>query len=174
MDPGQYLSMACERFSQKVFWEAAQWSRKEQWLLCQHITFKEFSCSHISSSTYKVGMKYNKLAKFSCNSIFHFLDHFRYDSMCPLNSLFEPHKDTCALSLIWGGYYKWLGKQLLFSFCMWKFSHTNCSLIPRPSPTPSFPSLAVWLSGRGPGTFSHVSDVRSGKTVERLIEHGWA
>ena len=31
------------------------------------------------------------------------------------------------------------------------------SLVPRP--TPSFPSLAVRLSGRGPGTFPHVSDV---------------
>ena len=155
----RYLSMACVHFSQKVFWEAAQWSRKEQWLLCQHITFKEFSCSHVSSSTYKVGMKYNKLAKFSCNSSFHFLDHFRYDSMCLLHSLSEPHKDTCALSLIWGGHYKWLGKQLVFSFCI-------------PKPSPSFLSLAV--CGRGPSTFSHVSDVRSGKTVERLIEHGWA
>ena len=32
-----------------------------------------------------------------------------------------------------------------------------CSLVPRPAP--SFPSLAVRLSGRGPGTFPHVSDV---------------
>ena len=31
------------------------------------------------------------------------------------------------------------------------------SLVPRPAP--SFPSLAVRLSGRGPGTFPHVSDV---------------
>ena len=31
------------------------------------------------------------------------------------------------------------------------------SLVPRPPP--SFPSLAVWKSGRGPGTFPHVSDV---------------
>ena len=31
------------------------------------------------------------------------------------------------------------------------------SLVPRPSH--SFPSLAVRLSGRGPGTFSHVRDV---------------
>ena len=31
------------------------------------------------------------------------------------------------------------------------------TLIPRPSP--SFPSLAVWLSGRGARTFPHVSDI---------------
>ena len=31
------------------------------------------------------------------------------------------------------------------------------SLVPRPPP--SFPSLAVRKSGRGPGTFPHVSDV---------------
>ena len=31
------------------------------------------------------------------------------------------------------------------------------SLVPRPAP--SFPSLAVRLIGRGPGTFPHVSDV---------------
>ena len=31
------------------------------------------------------------------------------------------------------------------------------SLVPRPAP--SFPSLAVRLSGRGPGTFPHISDV---------------
>ena len=30
-------------------------------------------------------------------------------------------------------------------------------IVPRPSP--SFPLLAEWLSGRGPGTFPHVSDV---------------
>ena len=42
----------------------------------------------------------------------------------------------------------------------------ECSLVPRPSP--SFPSLAVRLSGRGPGTFSHVSDVTGRKAVERL------
>ena len=46
------------------------------------------------------------------------------------------------------------------------------SLVPRP--LPSFPSLAVQLSGKGPGTFSHVSDVTSRKTVERLIERGRA
>ena len=40
------------------------------------------------------------------------------------------------------------------------------SLVPRPAP--SFPSLAVRLSGRGPGTFSHVSDVTGRKAVERL------
>ena len=33
----------------------------------------------------------------------------------------------------------------------------NARFIPKPSP--NIPSLAVWLSGRGPGTFSHVSDV---------------
>ena len=33
----------------------------------------------------------------------------------------------------------------------------KCSLVPRPAP--SFLSLAVRLSGRGPGTFPHVSDV---------------
>ena len=32
----------------------------------------------------------------------------------------------------------------------------------------SFPSLAVRLSGRGPGTFPHVSDVTGRKAVERL------
>ena len=36
-------------------------------------------------------------------------------------------------------------------------AYTLSSLVPRPAP--SFPSLAVRLSGRGPGTFSHVSDV---------------
>ena len=41
-----------------------------------------------------------------------------------------------------------------------------CSLVPRPSP--SFLSLAVRLCGRGPGTFSHVSDTTGRKTVERL------
>ena len=43
---------------------------------------------------------------------------------------------------------------------------TSLSLVPRPAP--SFPSLAVRLSGRGPGTFSHVSDVTGRKAVERL------
>ena len=43
---------------------------------------------------------------------------------------------------------------------------TGGSLVPRPAP--SFPSLAVQLSGRGPGTFSHVSDVTGRKAVERL------
>ena len=33
----------------------------------------------------------------------------------------------------------------------------TCSLVPRHPP--SFPSLAVRKSGRGPGTFPHVSDV---------------
>ena len=42
----------------------------------------------------------------------------------------------------------------------------DASLVPRPSL--NFPSLAVWLSGRGPGTFSHVSDVTGRKAVERL------
>ena len=41
-----------------------------------------------------------------------------------------------------------------------------CSLVPRPPP--SFPSLAVRKSGRGPGTFPHVSDVTGRKAVERL------
>ena len=36
------------------------------------------------------------------------------------------------------------------------------SLVARPSP--SFLSLAVWLSGKGPGTFSHVSDITGRKT----------
>ena len=49
---------------------------------------------------------------------------------------------------------------------MWIFN----SLVPRPSP--SFPSLVVQLSGSGPGTFSHVSDVTGRKMVERLIERG--
>ena len=40
------------------------------------------------------------------------------------------------------------------------------SLIPRPPP--SFPSLAVRKSGRGPGTFPHVSDVTGRKAVEKL------
>ena len=33
-------------------------------------------------------------------------------------------------------------------------------------PSLSFPSLAVWLSRRGPGTFSHVSDVTGRKPVD--------
>ena len=40
------------------------------------------------------------------------------------------------------------------------------SLIHRPSP--SFPSLAVWLSWKGPGTFS-VSDITGRKGVERTL-----
>ena len=40
------------------------------------------------------------------------------------------------------------------------------SLVPRP--LPSFTSLAVQLSGRGPGTFFDVSDVTGRKTIERL------
>ena len=40
------------------------------------------------------------------------------------------------------------------------------SLVPRPPP--SFPLLAVRKSGRGPGTFPHVSDVMGRKAVERL------
>ena len=47
-----------------------------------------------------------------------------------------------------------------------KSTLTRTSLVSRP--TPSFPSLAVRLSGRGPGTFSHVSDVKGRKMVERL------
>ena len=43
------------------------------------------------------------------------------------------------------------------------------SLVPRP--LPSFPSLVVWLSGRGSGTFPDVSDVKGRKT---LIERGRA
>ena len=35
--------------------------------------------------------------------------------------------------------------------------------------TASFPSLAVWKSGRGPGIFSHVSKVRIEKMVERVL-----
>ena len=87
------------------------------------IIFMEFSCSHERSSTYKVSCQYNKLAKFSCNGSFHFLNHFRYNIMCLLNSLFESHKDTGALSLIWGGHYKWLDKQSCFA-CE-KFLHTS-------------------------------------------------
>ena len=33
---------------------------------------------------------------------------------------------------------------------------------------PSFSSLLVWKSGRGPGIFSHVSDVRIERMVERV------
>ena len=35
--------------------------------------------------------------------------------------------------------------------------------------TASFPSLAVWKSGRGPGIISHVSKVRIEKMVERVL-----
>ena len=41
------------------------------------------------------------------------------------------------------------------------------SLIP-PQPSTSFPSLAVRLSRRGPGIFSHISDVTGRKIVESL------
>ena len=34
-------------------------------------------------------------------------------------------------------------------------------------PRPSFPSLAVWKSGRGPGIIYHVSDVEGREKVER-------
>ena len=33
---------------------------------------------------------------------------------------------------------------------------------------PSFPSVAVWKSGRGPGIFSYMSDVRIERMVERV------
>ena len=46
------------------------------------------------------------------------------------------------------------------------FEWEKTSLVPRPPP--SFPSLAVRKSGRGPGTFPHVSDVTGRKAVERL------
>ena len=40
---------------------------------------------------------------------------------------------------------------------------------------PSFPSLAVRKSGRGPGIIYHVNDVEGREKVELedLIEHGW-
>ena len=61
----------------------------------------------------------------------------------------------------------WLSCPAVWLSCpvVWMF----CSLVPRPSP--SFPSLAVRLSGRGPGTFSQVtiSDVSDRKPVERLL-----
>ena len=44
--------------------------------------------------------------------------------------------------------------------------HTMISIDPRPSP--SFLLLAVRLSRRGPGTFSHMNDFMGRKTVERL------
>ena len=47
--------------------------------------------------------------------------------------------------------------------------HALVSLIP--SPSRSFPSLAVWLSRRRPGAFSHVSDIRGRKI---LIDCGQA
>ena len=51
------------------------------------------------------------------------------------------------------------------------FMHTSCTHCLVPRPLPSFPSLAVWLSRRGPGTFSHMSDITCRKT---LIECGRA
>ena len=44
----------------------------------------------------------------------------------------------------------------------------DASLVLVLRPSPSFSLLAVWLSERGPGTFSHVSDVPGRKMVERL------
>ena len=35
-------------------------------------------------------------------------------------------------------------------------------------PPPCFPSLSVWKSGRGPGIFSHMSDVGIERVVERV------
>ena len=47
----------------------------------------------------------------------------------------------------------------------------NCSMVVNPYPRsqapPSFPSLAVRKSGRGPGIFYHVSDVEGREKVER-------
>ena len=50
----------------------------------------------------------------------------------------------------------------------WPYSKVgrDGSLIPRPPP--SFPSLAIRKSGRGPVIFSHVSDVRRERMVERV------
>ena len=45
------------------------------------------------------------------------------------------------------------------------FMHTSCTHCLVPRPLPSFPSLAIQLSGRGPGTFSHVSDIMGRKTL---------
>ena len=39
-------------------------------------------------------------------------------------------------------------------------------IYPRSQAPPSFASLLVWKSGRGPGILSHVSDVR----IERMVE----
>ena len=64
---------------------------------------------------------------------------------------------------------------LLFQATWKEFNTSHCfshaewpiySFIPRSSP--SFLSLGVRLNGRGPGTFSEVSDVMGRKTVERL------
>ena len=45
--------------------------------------------------------------------------------------------------------------------------HTMISLDPRP--LPSFLSLAARLSGRGPGTYSHMNDITGRKTVEKML-----
>ena len=46
------------------------------------------------------------------------------------------------------------------SYCPHQYTYTTAP--------PSFPSLAIWKSGRGPGTFSHMSDITGRKPVERL------
>ena len=40
---------------------------------------------------------------------------------------------------------------------------------PRSQAWPSFPSLVVQKSGRGPGIFYHVNDIRIEKMVERVL-----
>ena len=40
---------------------------------------------------------------------------------------------------------------------------------PQSQAWPSFPSLVVWKSGRGPGIFYHVSDIRIEKMVEQVL-----
>ena len=47
-------------------------------------------------------------------------------------------------------------------------SENLVSSLPHTQAPPSFPSLAVWKSGRGPGIFSHVSDARIERMVERV------
>ena len=44
-----------------------------------------------------------------------------------------------------------------------KISSEHCTTLA----SPSFPSLAVWKSGRGPGIFYHVSNVEGREKVER-------
>ena len=44
----------------------------------------------------------------------------------------------------------------------------NTTTLPRSQVLPSFPSLLVRKSGRGPGIFSHVSDVGIERMVERV------